>query len=90
VQSKQAVVGREIAGQCYINLIFSKSRLSSGTNPITVQTVILRFTSLTDLTTFSHMVGTAFPLNTSELTISGSIPHPYVSIAQNVFEATVS
>jgi hypothetical protein len=55
-----------------------------------MQTVILRFTSLTDLTTFSHMVSTSFSLNTSELTISGSIPQPYISIAKTVFDAKVA
>jgi hypothetical protein len=55
-----------------------------------MQTVILRFTSLSDLTTFSHMVGTTYSLNTKELTISGSIPKPYVSIAQSVFDAALA
>ncbi|HEV7332266.1 MAG TPA: hypothetical protein VGN63_14610 [Flavisolibacter sp.] len=52
-----------------------------------MQTVTLRFQNLSELTTFSRMVNEKFQLNTSTLTISGSFPSPFVSIAQSVFDA---
>jgi hypothetical protein len=52
-----------------------------------MQTVTLRFHTLSQLTTFSKMLNENFQLNTNTLTISGSFPSPYVSIAQRVYDA---
>jgi hypothetical protein len=70
-------------------LIFEKSNLFSSAKPMPMQTVVLRFTSLSDLTTFSHMLNKPYLLDAEELTLSGFVPKPYISIAQNVFEATL-
>ncbi|NTS42307.1 hypothetical protein HRG84_15505 [Flavisolibacter sp. BT320] len=52
-----------------------------------MQTVTLRFQTLSHLTTFSQLLNENFQLNTHSLTISGSFPSAYVSIAQRVYDA---
>lgn len=54
-----------------------------------MQTVTLRFHSLSQLTTFSKMVDEDCQLDISNLTVSGSFPTPFVVIATNLFDATV-
>ena len=54
-----------------------------------MQTVTLRFLSLSELTTFYKMLNEKFLLDAGSLTISGSFPVPHVSIAQTLFHATV-
>jgi len=54
-----------------------------------MQTLTLRFHSLSELTTFSKMVNEECRLDTGKLTISGSFAHPFVAIAQNFFDATI-
>jgi len=64
-------------------------RVSLAAEPRSMQTLTLRFHSLSELTTFSKMVNEGCRLDTGNLTISGSFANPFVVIAQNFFDATI-